>query len=515
MGRTQKSIKNIAFGFGAQAVTTLIHFFTKSIIARLLGAQIVAMNGLFHEVIACLSLAELGIGSAIVYNLYKPLAENDKEKVSQLMTFFKQAYNLIAIAVLVIGSIASFFVQYIVKDITYPLWYVRTIFMLFVVSSASSYLFSYKISLLNADQKVYVYSFYNTIFYIVRMAINISVLFLLDKYGDDYSYILYLSISIATTLISNYLISRQVDKRYTYLQKIPLPKEDKKKVFDNVKNIFIKEVSGKITSSTDNILISILVSTIMVAPNQFYVTLTGVFMNLISQVETGIRASMGNLFAVGQTHECKRVINRLTWGYAVFAIWGCTGLFSCSEAFIRVWVGEQYLYSDTILFTIILNLFCFIICKPIYTAMHVSGFFKEGKNISIAGSVVNLIVSIVLGKFYGIIGIFLGTFCTYLIQIVLKIYYVYKLKFHTSAMPYALRMIMYAVLMLGCMFGCKWVTSQYVITNDILRFLVNGAVATVIVAAVVLVCFVRTEEFKYYWGMIIGFLTKKNKKATN
>ncbi|MBO4616882.1 MAG: hypothetical protein J5717_05990 [Lachnospiraceae bacterium] len=513
MGRTQKSVKNIAFGFGAQGVTTLIHFLTKSIIARMLGAQIVAMNGLFTEIIACLALAELGIGDAIVYNLYKPLAEDDHEKVSQLMTFFKQAYRVIALAVLGMGTIACFFVQFLMKgsEITYPMWFIRTIFMLFVVNSASSYLFSYKISLLYADQKAYLYSFYNTIFYVVRMAINIGVLFLVNRFGDAYSYIWYLSISIITTLISNYLLSRQVDKRYTYLQKIPLPKEGKKTVFDNVKNIFIKEVSGKITSSTDNILISVLVSTIMVAPNQFYITLTGVFKSLISQVETGIKASMGNLFAVGSVDDCKRVINRLTWGYMAFSIWGCTGLFVCSESFISVWVGRQYLYSDMILFTIILNLYCFIICRPIYTAMHVSGFFKEGRNISIAGSVVNLIVSIVFGKMWGIIGIFLGTFCTYLIQTILKIYYVYKLKFKSSCADYGTRMTMYTVLLIACMFGCKWLTGLYVIENDILRFFVNGAVSSVVVIAVIVVLFARTAEFKYYFEMAKG-ITKKFKR---
>lgn len=515
MGRTQKSVKNIAYAFGAQGVTTLFNFVTKSIIARLLGSQIVALNGLFTEIIACLSLAELGIGSAIVYNLYKPLAEEDHEKVSQLMTFFKQAYRLIALAVMGMGTIACFFVQFIIKeDITYPLWYVRVIFMLFVLNSACSYLFSYKISLLNADQKVYIFSFYNTLFYIVRSSINIIVLLLLNKYGDDYSYIIYLSISIATTLASNYLISRQVDKRYTYLKKIPLPKEDKKKVFDNVKNIFIKELSGKITTSTDNILISMLVSTIMVAPNQFYTTLTGIFMNLIFQVEAGIKASMGNLFAVGSSEDCSRVVNRLTWGYAVFAIWGCTGLYVCSEAFIRVWVGAQYLYEDRILFIIIINLFCYIVCKPIYTAMHVSGLFKEGRNISILGSVVNLVVSVVLGKAWGIIGIFLGTFCTYLIQTVLKIYYVYKMKFKSSCVNYAIRMAMYAILLIACMFGCKWLTGLYSIGNDILRFFINGIVSSFIVLIVVVVCFIYTEEFKYYLGMATEYIKKLKRKKS-
>ena len=509
VGRTQKSIKNIAYGLGAQGVMTLINFFTKSIIAKLLGEQIVAMNGLFQEVIACMSLAELGIGSAIVYNLYKPLAEDDKEKVSQLMTFFKQAYHLIALAVLGMGAIATFFVQYIVKDLTYPLWFIRVIFMLFVVSSASSYLFSYKISLLNADQKVYIYSFYSTIFYIVRMSINIAALFLLNKYGDEYSYIYYLLISISTTLVSNYLISRQVDKRYPYLKKTPLPKEDKNKVFDNVKNIFIKEVSGKITNSTDNILISVLVSTVSVAPNQFYITLTGIFMNLIVQIDNGIGASLGNLFAVGKVKDCSRVINRLTWGYAIFAVWGCTGLFVCADPFIRFWVGETYLYPDTILFMIVINLFCYIVCRPIYTAMHVSGLFKQGKNISIMGSAVNLVVSIIFGKMYGIVGIFFGTFCTYFIQIVLKIYYVYKLKFEMPSWPYAIRMIIYGGMLLGCMFGCKWLTSQYTIDNNVLRFIVNGVVASIAVMIVTIVCFFKTEEYNYYWNMVKNFLSKK------
>ena len=152
--------------------------------------------------------------------------------------------------------------------------------------------------------------------------------------------------------------------------------------------------------------------------------------------------------------------------------------------------------------------------------MHVSGLFKEGRNISILGSVVNLIVSIVLGKAWGIIGIFLGTFCTYLIQIVMKIYYVYKLKFKSSCWAYAFRMIMYSGLFVACMFGCKILTDWCNIGNsieseigrDILQFVVNGVVSTVVVILVTLVCFSRTEEFRYYIGLIGGYLKKIKKK---
>lgn len=511
MGRTEKSMKNIAFGVGAQAVTTLIHFLTKSIIARLLGAQIIAMNGLFTDVIACMSLAELGIGSAIVYNLYKPLAENDREKVSQLMTFFKQAYNAIALVIITIGVICSFFVQYIVKDITYPMWFIRTIFLLFVINAASSYLFSYKVSLLNADQKVYIYSFYSTIFFVVRTAIEIGVLFLLDKFGDDNSYIVYLCISIAIGVISNYLISKQVDKRYPYLKRASLSKEDRRTVFDNVKNIFVKEVSGKITSSTDNILISVMVSTIMVAPNQFYTMLTGVFKNVINQVEAGIKSSLGNLFATGSTKDCERVINRLTWGYGIFSVWACTGMFVCSAPFITVWVGAEFVYEEYILLIITINLFCYIISRPIYAAMHVAGLFKEGRNISIIGSAANLFVSIVFGYFWGIFGIFLGTFCTYFIQIVMKIYYVHKITFKTSAVKYSLQLTGFSVMLLAFMFGCRFVCSLIQIKSNLLQFIVNGAIVSVIYLVFVLVVFGRNENFLYFKNLVFEKLKKKHK----
>lgn len=515
MNRTEKSMKNIAFGIGSQAVLTLLHFFTKSVIARLLGAQIVSMNGLFHEVLNCLSLAELGIGSAIVYNLYKPLAENDHEKVSQLMTFFKKAYRIIAAFIMVVGFLFSFFVQYIVKDITYPLWFIRIIFNLFVISSASSYLFSYKITLLNADQNVFIFSIYNTIFTVVRTGINIAMLFIFNRYGDEYSYIWYLSISIFTNLAANYYISTRVDRLYPYLTNIDLDKEGQKKVFDNVKNIFIKELSGKLTNSTDNILISILVSTIMVAPNQFYTTLTGVFKNVVNQVETGIRASLGNLFAVGNTNECMRVINRLTWGYAMISVWGCTGLFVCSVPFISMWVGAEYLYDEVIVLSIVINMYLYIISRPIYAAMHLAGYFREGRNISIAGSVVNLFVSIVLGKLWGILGIFLGTSCTYIIQIVLKIYYVHKLKFKTSSLKYSLSMLAYSIMTLANMYLCKYICSFLPFKSNIILFIFSGIIVSVIIFCEIFIVYHRSEEYKYFKNLIAEKLIRKLKILRN
>ena len=156
MGRTEKSIRNLVFAVAAQAVTVALSFITRTCLIYCLGIEAVAINGLFTEVITALSLAELGVGSAIVYNLYKPLSEGDHQKVSQLMNLFRKAYRVIALGTLVIGVSLTPWIQFFIKDLPYDINYVRVIYLMFVFQSAVSYLFSYKIALLEADQNAYI-----------------------------------------------------------------------------------------------------------------------------------------------------------------------------------------------------------------------------------------------------------------------------------------------------------------------------------------------------------------------
>ena len=138
MNRTSKSLNNIKFAILSQFVTTLLTFVTRTVMTWTLGIYAIALNGLFTEVIAVLSLTELGIGSAIAYNLYKPLAENDEEKISQLMTLFKKVYRIIAGVTLVLGTLICPFIQYLVNGVEgYSLGYIRLVYMLFVIQIAA------------------------------------------------------------------------------------------------------------------------------------------------------------------------------------------------------------------------------------------------------------------------------------------------------------------------------------------------------------------------------------------
>ena len=195
--RTEKSIKNIATAMIVQVITLLLSFVTRTLLVKSLGVESVSLNGLFTEVISMLSLTELGVGSAIIYNLYKPLAQGDEEKICQLMRLFKVAYRVIALATFVIGCSLIPIINLLVKDISYSDNYVRIVYFLFVVQTSTSYLFSYKVSLLNADQRKFIHSIINVAVKCVCTGISAIVLF------TTYNFILYLLVVIVFNFMTN------------------------------------------------------------------------------------------------------------------------------------------------------------------------------------------------------------------------------------------------------------------------------------------------------------------------
>ena len=257
--RTEKSIRNIVYGEVNVILTVLLSMVTRTALVRILGLSAVSLNGLFTEVIAVLSLAELGVGSAITYNLYKPLAGQDEQKLTQLMWFYKSAYRLIAGFILAAGLCFLPFVSCLIRNAEYDMGYLRLVYVIFLLKTVSSYFFSYKRTLLDADQKMYLISAANTLFRFITVASNLAVLML------THNFIAYLLSDVGVTLANNVAIAHIADRQYPFLKKRDrLPTEEKKKIFANMKHIFIGTLSGKITNSTDNILISVLVGTLQV-----------------------------------------------------------------------------------------------------------------------------------------------------------------------------------------------------------------------------------------------------------
>lgn len=507
--RSEKSAKNLIYGVGAQSASILLNFVIRIVLVRQVGILSVSLNGLFTEVIAMLSLAEMGVGSAITYSLYKPLAARDEKRIVKLMNLYKTAYRNIAFAVLAAGLCLVPFIQNIVSKVDVPDNYIRLVFVLFLIQTASSYLFSYKSALLNADQNVYLVSKITTIVKIAAEIVNIGLLFMFQNY------LLYLVMEVLAVVAANIVISGQVDKMYPFLnRKDELLNVEKKLVFKNVKNIFIGSLSGRITNSTDNILISMLVSIYEVGIYTSYSTLAGGLRHIIDQIDSATAGSVGNLMAEADGKRCNDVIKRMTFiNYFFGSLFACC-LFCLSSTLVRIMYGEKYTYNtDTIygiavIFIISLNFFVTALKNPLWRFVSVSGLFSKDKNISIAGSTANLIISVVLGLKLGTLGILLGTFATLAIQIVLKIRLLYTGKFKMSPFRYYLLFTVYGAAGVTIMMMAKFISSEIVLGNLYLDLLLKALVSITVPLCMNYIVFGRTKEFDYLKEIMWRFLGK-------
>lgn len=501
--RMNNSIRNVSYGLIVTVLNTLVSFITRTALVKILGTEILGLNGLFTEIISMLSLAELGVGMAIIYSLYKPISNNDQKKISQLMSLYRSAYNIIGFVTIVLGCLLMPYIHNLITEVDYPLSYIRIIFILFVIKTASTYFFSYKTSLLNADQKQYIVS---VITAIIKLVVTVFVVIGLIIFKN---YILYLIILIIQSLVTNIVLSKYVDEKYPFIDyRDKLSKEEKKEVFFNIKNIFIKRVSGVITSSTDNILISILVSTIQVGFYSNYIMLFSLVRTLKQQFTNGIAASIGNLSVEAEAEHCIVVLKRLTYLYFLFAMTMSAGMMAVSKSFISIWLGTEYVMADSIIYVAIFNLFLEICCDPLWQYLEVSGLFKQDKNIAILGSGVNLVVSIILGMKIGIIGIFIGTVCTQLIQLIMKTRLLFGNRFSRSPLSYYflwIKMIIGYIIMTAILF---FIINKIVFTNSFIEFGCKGIIAVGVSWIITIILFMKSDECCYSKQFIADFCEK-------
>lgn len=508
MNRTDKSIKNLVFALIAQGVTVILSFIIRTEMIRSLGIVSVSINGLFTDVIATLSLAELGIGSAIVYNLYKPLAEGDKKKICQLMYLFKKAYTIIAAVTFAAGLALTPIIHLLIEKVDIPIGYLRIVYLLFVFQNSLSYLFAYKIALVSADQKQYIYSNINLICRVVGSIILIVVMRLTK------AYIPYLIGNIAMVVTTNAIASRAVDKEYPFLVDDPsLPKEEQKALFKNVRNIFFKSLAGTVVSSTDNILISKLVGTLFVGYTSNYVLVTGVFQSLAGKAWDAMEASFANLFVTSDKEKILETIRRLTFVFFLFGIVSSVGVYACVQSFIMIWLHEtSFLLPKLSVFLLCLLLFLMIVYRPLTAAMHMTGYFEIGRNISATSALVNLVVSIVLGLMIGLPGIYIGTCCTYAIEVIAKIYFVFNKYFRTSPISYVLMWIkMLSTLIVSCLI--LDLIAAHIPFGYIPTFLIMGLTGMALVAVFVLILFGKSDEMDYVIYMIKEYSGKLKNRA--
>ena len=404
-GRVVNSIKNTANGIISQVISVFANFFVRTIFVMYLSESYLGINGVFTNLLTILSLAELGFGTTIIYSMYKPIAENNIEKLQALMKLYKKVYTIIGILVGVIGLSLIPFLDFFLKD-KWDVTNVVSIYLLFLINSIMSYFFAYKRSILSADQKDYVNSQYRYVFIIIKSILQIAIIILFK------SFIGYLLIQIFTTTLENVFISIKVDKLYPFLKvksDSSLTHDELSRIKNDVKALFITKFGNVMLNGTDNIIISSYVGVKWVGFLSNYNMITGSLTMVLSQITSGITGSIGNYMAKENSKDRYNLFKTIdTLNFIIYSI--CTiCLIILFNPFIELWIGEKYILSEATCVVIAINFLISGIMSNWWAFRSTMGLFVQGKYRPLFTAIINIIVSIVLAKNMGLIGVLLGT----------------------------------------------------------------------------------------------------------
>lgn len=500
-----------------QLLNLITQFLSRTIFIYVLGAEYLGLNGLFSNILSMLSLAELGIGSAMSFYLYKPIAENDKERIKSLLSFYKLCYRVIGLSMIGVGILICPFLPYLVnfkQNLPINLYLV---YILYLLNSAVTYLvYAYKQALLMANQEQYKIESINIIFVVVNCIADVFVLIVFKQY------LMYLLAKLILAIIKNLTIARRIDKEYPYVNEkdtTGLKREEIVWFFRDLKNVAIFKVGSTLYNCTDNIIISKLLGTVIVGYYSNYYLIISSVTTFVGLIVKSFTAGIGNLIVREDKEKQYSYFKQIDYiAYIVVSV-STIALFQLLNSFIKLWVGgvdNNYILPQVVVLFLCMSFYLDGTTQIMNIFREASGNFGIGRNYQVMGGVTNIVLSIILGEKYGLEGIFASTvICKFLVSLfpfMIKISQkVFDMKMFTILWRYVVGMI---VTMITGM--VVWIVNRRIHMTTIVGFVIESISTVVISMAIIVVAYWKTEESKQnlsrMMNLIINRRDRKNEK---
>lgn len=405
--RSINAVKNTLVAFVGYMLTMVTNLLFRGIFIQILDKAYLGLNGLFSNIISFLALAEMGVGAAIVFSLYKPLSEKNNDKVRMYVCFYKRMYQYIAGTVFVIGLAIIPFLDFFIKERPQIHEKLEVIYILFVVSSATSYLFSYRQTVLIADQKAYIVNIRLSISSIIRNVIQI----LWVMY--THNYIGTLAIQIVIIILTNIYISNIAVKRYPYLHNLKntdkIQKAERKDLTARIGTLFLYRLGSYTINSTDNLLISRYFGVYTLANFSNYYFLLNVVNSIGNMIASALTPGVGNQAAAKDVKTVKSTFLSLQFAYTWLTAFFTACLAALLPPFIQLWAGSDFLLPNSTFALMLLNFFLTFKRRLMGTYRNALGLYLQAKSMAIMQGILNLVISLMLLKKVGPLGVILGT----------------------------------------------------------------------------------------------------------
>lgn len=502
MGRVQYAAKNIAFGYVSNITSTVMGFILRTVFIIRLDATLLGVNGLYSGVLTMLSLAELGIGTALNYSLYAPVARKDNEKIKSYMQLYRKAYYVIAGIVATLGLLLIPFLKYFIKNPgNYGMKELTTYYLIFLFNTVTTYFVSYKYSLVNAEQKNYIQT---NIITITKIITTLTQIIILLTTGN---FLYYLLAAAGVELLQKVFVSIYLDRRYPYLKEKnveKLSKEEKEDVISKTKALVFHKVGDVARLQTDSLIISSFIQVSVVGIVDNYTMVITSISGFVNVIFNSVISSFGNLIAT----ESKEKQFSLFKVYRFFANWiygfSAIGFFILLSDLIELWLGKEWLLGTGVVALILIDYYFKgdrIVLSNFKTA---AGVYEQDKYLALIQGVVNLIISIILVQKIGLMGVYIGTIISGLIANITKPFIIYRTCFSMKAREYFKDSLKYIILIaasLGILLIIRYnikyqVTIGYFILMTLLTTFVYNSIF-------VLSCY-KSKEFQYLKQIILN-----------
>ena len=496
--RLKNSKRNMFFGIVYRICLTILPFINRTVLINVLGAEYLGLNSLFSSILNILNLAELGFGSAVVYSMYKPIADNDHSLICALLNFYKKIYRMIGIAIFIVGCIALVFIDKIIAGSVPFGINLRIIFFIQLLNVVFSYFFlAYKTSVLSAYQREDVISKISTITMVIQYVIQFSIVFVTKNYY------LYLIILPICTIANNILKALVAKRLYPEVKcKGNISRDATLEIMVKVKALFLHKIGGVVANSLDNIVISSFMGLVATAIYNNYWYLYSSVCYFIAIFHSSVVAGLGNSIALETREQNYEKFGKLNFINSWIVGWCSCCMMCMYQPFMKIWVGQDYMYP---LYMVILFVFYFYINmarRTIITFKDAAGIWEEDRFKPIVSAVVNIVLNITLIQLIGIAGIVISTIISFIIvEIPWETSVLFKQYFKISSVKYYISQIGYGILWFGIIF-ITYMICQILPKNDWARFMLSGGLCVFIPNIAIIIIF--RKKMRFVWAYLKG-----------
>jgi O-antigen/teichoic acid export membrane protein len=506
-GRVFNSLKNTKASLFFFFLSVLFSLLVRTAFINTLGAEYLGIEGFFSNIIALLSLTELGLAFSITFSLFQPLANKEFRRISAIMNYFKKSYIKISFLTFFLGISFTPFIDFFLNSPNIGIE-IEFVYLFFLFDFCLTFLISHRKILLLADQKKFIVVKYQLVTKLIFTFFQIFVLFLTKNYY------FYLLLHLLYNFIFHFLLILKTNKIYPYLSKFNNEKmalSDQNSLKKNVYASFLHNIGGVLVGGTDNLLITRFSGLIETGIYSNYLLIINTLNSFLSQLFNSISSSIGNLATSENNNKQYFIFETLFltsfWVNTVFTL--C--LFFLINPFISIWIGDKYALSELAVLIISLNFYFSGMRRPVLIFKDSKGLFWYDRFKPVFESIVNLLTSIILGTFFGLAGVLIGTLITTLSTVFwIEPFVLFKYGFKQSSRPYFFGYFAKTIVFLSSLLGLHFVFNIFVFSNIFINIIFIAFTTLFLSNFYLFLLFKNNKNFKYILNIILKKLFLKS-----